>query len=120
MGWFRTARSRLLSFLLLPGTASPQSSTLSLHDALPISRANRILVITGAGILTSLGIPDFRSSQGFRSEEHTSELQSRFDLVCRLLREKRNASFDDATLATAVPCRFGRYLVRVGSSPVLH
>src|SRR5699024_11525102 len=27
---------------------------------------------------------------GFRSEEHTSELQSRFDLVCRLLLEKKN------------------------------
>src|SRR5699024_12682997 len=29
----------------------------------------------------------------FRSEEHTSELQSRFDLVCRLLLEKKNKSF---------------------------
>src|SRR5438067_4956158 len=31
-----------------------------------------------------------RSSYGRRSEEHTSELQSRFDLVCRLLLEKKN------------------------------
>src|SRR5438067_4464146 len=30
------------------------------------------------------------SSRGVRSEEHTSELQSRFDLVCRLLLEKKN------------------------------
>src|SRR5438067_6943629 len=30
-----------------------------------------------------------------RSEEHTSELQSRFDLVCRLLLEKKNLSHDD-------------------------
>src|SRR5699024_12748866 len=30
------------------------------------------------------------SSSGIRSEEHTSELQSRFDLVCRLLLEKKN------------------------------
>src|SRR5699024_12822629 len=35
----------------------------------------------------------FNNSEGFnnsRSEEHTSELQSRFDLVCRLLLEKKN------------------------------
>src|SRR5699024_11514537 len=30
------------------------------------------------------------SVAGYRSEEHTSELQSRFDLVCRLLLEKKN------------------------------
>src|SRR5699024_11436023 len=30
------------------------------------------------------------TGSGFRSEEHTSELQSRFDLVCRLLLEKQN------------------------------
>src|SRR5699024_11767055 len=32
-------------------------------------------------------------SSGFRSEEHTSELQSRFDLVCRLLLEKKNTCY---------------------------
>src|SRR5699024_11994507 len=32
------------------------------------------------------------SSSAIRSEEHTSELQSRFDLVCRLLLEKKNSS----------------------------
>src|SRR5438105_12806415 len=59
--------------------------TLSLHDALPISaRAKsgeaprskgRIVIATVKGDV--------------RSEEHTSELQSRVDLVCRLLLEKK-------------------------------
>ena len=37
-----------------------------------------------------------------RSEEHTSELQSRINLVCRLLLEKKNNQTDD-TSGTAVP-----------------
>src|SRR5699024_11893162 len=46
------------------------------------------------------GRSSFRSEEIFRSEEHTSELQSRFDLVCRLLLEKkkRKASYTTATL----------------------
>src|SRR5437868_15329379 len=63
--------------------------TLSLHDALPIcidfGKANQVLEtpIRPAGMPPQ---PDYPS----RSEEHTSELQSRFDLVCRLLLEKKN------------------------------
>src|SRR5438067_10557402 len=38
-----------------------------------------------------------------RSEEHTSELQSRFDLVCRLLLEKKNAKL--STRSTSTPQR---------------
>src|SRR5438067_6966562 len=41
------------------------------------------------GNLRSLSHEDLRA--WFRSEEHTSELQSRFDLVCRLLLEKKNS-----------------------------
>src|SRR5699024_11345542 len=37
----------------------------------------------------------------FRSEEHTSELQSRFDLVCRLLLEKKNMYHDMPVVANA-------------------
>src|SRR5699024_12716185 len=47
--------------------------------------------------------PDLRVSgmcrprmRSFRSEEHTSELQSRFDLVCRLLLEKKKAQMENA------------------------
>src|SRR5438067_7653586 len=54
--------------------------TLSLHDALPISPT--------APVPTSFG-PCWLQMPLLRSEEHTSELQSRFDLVCRLLLEKK-------------------------------
>src|SRR5438067_8003949 len=40
-----------------------------------------------------VAIEEIASKANFRSEEHTSELQSRFELVCRLLLEKKN---DDA------------------------
>src|SRR5437868_12437394 len=74
----------LLLFFFVRGTATSGSYTLSLHDALPIS-----LCISspqeGRLALESLDVDEH-----FRSEEHTSELQSRFDLVCRLLLEKKN------------------------------
>src|SRR5437868_15063681 len=56
--------------------------TLSLHDALPISF---LVVLLGADLWPLVA----RGLAGWRSEEHTSELQSRFDLVCRLLLEKK-------------------------------
>src|SRR5438067_4940427 len=64
--------------------------TLSLHDALPIF----YFVVFGAAIGSRMGAVDGVSYgafivPGLRSEEHTSELQSRFDLVCRLLLEKK-------------------------------
>src|SRR5699024_11882337 len=40
--------------------------------------------------LSYLSNSDKLTIEGLRSEEHTSELQSRFDLVCRLLLEKKN------------------------------
>src|SRR5690349_23333884 len=41
-------------------------------------------------------LEDTLDVDGMRSEEHTSELQSRRDLVCRLLREKKNTAHDRA------------------------
>src|SRR6266513_5837233 len=70
----------LLSFFFFNDTATTEIYTLSLHDALPIFGGgphDRRVAIT-------LSWP----TSG-RSEEHTSELQSRFDLVCRLLLEKK-------------------------------
>src|SRR5690349_23291622 len=79
-------------------TATTDIYTLSLHDALPISiRGSQVSDIgwfTPAG--TEMSDEDwqagFAKSLGVflnRSEEHTSELQSRRDLVCRLLLEKK-------------------------------
>src|SRR3989337_3544286 len=60
-------------------TATTEIYTLSLHDALPICQGR-----TG-GHLPGGGEPGRRSPRSGRSEEHTSELQSRQHLVCRLL-----------------------------------
>src|SRR5699024_12173750 len=69
--------------------------TLSLHDALPISRVD----VVGFGVRPGLPVVsvvggDLSPGEAGqdRSEEHTSELQSRFDLVCRLLLEKKKTN----------------------------
>src|SRR5699024_12030295 len=46
------------------------------------------------------GVFSFKKRRRLRSEEHTSELQSRFDLVCRLLLEKKNKKITSKTLST--------------------
>src|SRR3989339_321692 len=65
-------------------TATTEISPLSLHDALPISIAfNK--TSTPISPISSAPCSPARSNHATRSEEHTSELQSRSDLVCRLL-----------------------------------
>src|SRR5690349_24276764 len=75
-----TASSVLIFFF--HDTATTEIYTLSLHDALPISKSGRPPPLPPTTAASSL----MRSP---RSEEHTSELQSRRDLVCRLLLEKK-------------------------------
>src|SRR2546429_6311702 len=84
---------RAHSFFFFNDTATTEIYTLSLHDALPIySRPHRALVGTGrppcAVKVTRPGRDAIKSCPP-RSEEHTSELQSRLHLVCRLLLEKK-------------------------------
>src|SRR5689334_24614307 len=72
------------------GTATTEIYTLSLHDALPISaevfhHARR----QGAG---RFDLAEVGMERLGRSEEHTSELQSQFHLVCRLLLEKKKTN----------------------------
>src|SRR5207247_3428106 len=95
--------------------APPKNYTLSLHDALPI------LQRSGDRVRVSAQLIDARTDMHLwaehydreladvfriqseiaekvvaqRSEEHTSELQSRVDLVCRLLLEKKNRAHKD-------------------------
>src|SRR3712207_9321659 len=87
-------------FFFFKDTATTEIFTLSLHDALPISRPH-----PRDGVRCSVWVRPFSStfhskrgdanplrcfrSHGVRSEEHTSELQSRQYLVCRLLLEKK-------------------------------
>ena len=78
-------------------TAPTEIYTLSLHDALPILNAFGLakkLGETGAlGLtLTSFNYGEIPITTTERSEEHTSELQSHHDLVCRLLLEKKKTS----------------------------
>src|SRR3712207_7195183 len=74
-------------------TATPEISPLSLHDALPISLAEHLRERgSGGGRSVSGGArrdPQSPCRRVPRSEEHTSELQSRQYLVCRLLLEKK-------------------------------
>src|SRR5690606_41132480 len=100
-------------------TPTPELYTLSLHDALPISVAAREgLTVAQLALAWVLRLPEVTSAiagarrpeqihetaragtvelsgevqaeiEAIRSEEHTSELQSRENLVCRLLLEKK-------------------------------
>src|SRR5690349_23695242 len=74
------------TFFFFNDTATTEIYTLSLHDALPISPAAL------RPIAARPDPPAARTPSCTRSEEHTSELQSRRDLVCRLLLEKKNNS----------------------------
>src|SRR5687768_18484911 len=80
----------IIFFFFFNDTATTEIYTLSLHDALPIlmsiaalmKRANDSAIVESMNAnLTASFLP--------RSEEHTSELQSRLHLVCRLLLEKK-------------------------------
>src|SRR5699024_12357154 len=77
-------------------TATTEIYTLSLHDALPIwMKMDKVIGFIGSGnmaesIINGIIKSNLISEKNIiRSEEHTSELQSRFDLVCRLLLEKK-------------------------------
>src|SRR5207249_10928595 len=104
----------LLSFLILFSlfslfffneTPPTEISTLSLHDALPIRDCARFFGrercrrrerrsctrsrLAARRLCSATRDAPSASRSRARSEEHTSELQSRFDLVCRLLLEKK-------------------------------
>src|SRR3712207_8279543 len=83
-------------FVFFNDTATTEIYTLSLHDALPISapfavadRALDCLVACNEAAKHRGVSAGMRLAAATRSEEHTSELQSRQYLVCRLLLEKK-------------------------------
>src|SRR4029077_19598120 len=85
-----SSASRSICFLFLNDTATTEIYTLSLHDALPISA---ILPPPRTRSTRPTGSPSRRDSGSSRSEEHTSELQSHLNLVCRLLLEKKKTQY---------------------------
>src|SRR2546422_9700576 len=80
-----------LFFFFFNDTATTEIYTLSLHDALPISSFIASAVVFGVGFGTAypVFVAYVMRDVDARSEEHTSELQSRLHLVCRLLLEKK-------------------------------
>src|SRR2546430_7689777 len=74
-------------FFFFNDTATTEIYTLSLHDALPILPARRQEGEELRRLVDRMGQP--RRGADRRSEEHTSELQSQSNLVCRLLLEKK-------------------------------
>src|SRR2546427_5296456 len=93
-----------LDFFFFNDTATTEIYTLSLHDALPIYEpSQRGHHDEGAEVIGRVGEveagrlgpgvfevgSDALGRAGVRSEEHTSELQSQSNLVCRLLLEKK-------------------------------
>src|SRR3712207_7267279 len=107
-------------FFFFNDTATTEIYTLSLHDALPISGDARLAPLVhmpdhhvvmrhlhaGMAFVEVHGdviVPACQTGEVERSEEHTSELQSRQYLVCRLLLEKkkklRYLNVSDATVS---------------------
>src|SRR3712207_7678462 len=103
------AHAKERCYFFFNDTATTEIYTLSLHDALPILRRDRVdlgrvdarvvecrldglageLQLGAGNLLGEARLPDPRS------EEHTSELQSRQYLVCRLLLEKNKSNSND-------------------------
>src|SRR2546430_17488627 len=75
-------------FFFFNDTATTEIYTLSLHDALPISPSSG-LPPQASSTPSQCSISSSRHPMRIRSEEHTSELQSQSNLVCRLLLEKK-------------------------------
>src|SRR5688572_31689480 len=101
-----TRRLAVVSFCNDTGTS--EIYTLSLHDALPICDTRVLPVSMQSGVRVDLifGLLPFEEEiNPHRSEEHTSELQSQSNLVCRLLLEKKNLPPEDATLLAVIAGR---------------
>src|SRR5690242_21589696 len=87
---YRSALAMLCALFFFNDPATTEIYTLSLHDALPILAANSLA--RSRAISTTRSPTRRRSRAGAgRSEEHTSELQSHVNLVCRLLLEKKKS-----------------------------
>src|SRR5260370_22697494 len=98
-----------LSFFFFNDTATTEIYTLSLHDALPISGGRLLAEHQHRAAVAQLPGQPLRRQAGVqghigRSEEHTSELQSHLNLVCRLLLEKKKTRSKNSPLRFSIRC----------------
>src|SRR5256885_11726461 len=102
----------MCSFFFFNDTATTEIYTLSLHDALPISvrasrraRSDDAAAPCGRSACHATGTrPPAGSPTSPRSEEHTSELQSPCNLVCRLLLEKKKTVISSTLQFATTTC----------------
>src|SRR2546427_6948943 len=93
--------NRCSFFFFFNDTATTEIYTLSLHDALPIWKLSpelpTMMLFAPLPVACAAALPSskMRFSTSARSEEHTSELQSQSNLVCRLLLEKKKKTLRD-------------------------
>src|SRR2546429_6119991 len=101
-------------FFFFNDTATTEIYTLSLHDALPICRGrpswgpglrSGSRPTRAAGLPSPFSLDSAWAVSRWRSEEHTSELQSRLHLVCRLLLEKKKHTSSSITSRLTSDCR---------------
>src|SRR2546430_13734396 len=103
-----------LCFFFFNDTATTEIYTLSLHDALPISlihSSREVAIRTARAAERNVNIDAGGGHSGLiidRSEEHTSELQSQSNLVCRLLLEKKKTTVSrldtaSSSISTRIP-----------------
>src|SRR2546430_7630672 len=94
-------------FFFFNDTATTEIYTLSLHDALPIFQTLGSLLpasafrVPGVQLFAGVNGQPREFSNTDRSEEHTSELQSQSNLVCRLLLEKKKSNTITSAAATS-------------------
>src|SRR2546430_9562426 len=91
-------------FFFFNDTATTEIYTLSLHDALPIYVLGADAVPPTAEEVAPLAPHEVQLE---RSEEHTSELQSQSNLVCRLLLEKKKKSITSHSTSVDLSSRSG-------------
>src|SRR2546429_3341981 len=117
--WFRFATAQCLFFFFFLMIRRPPRSTL-----FPYTTLFRSVVQAGPVRVEAVGRGRHRPqahdqvAARHRSEEHTSELQSRLHLVCRLLLEKKKKTYDGPSTRMSAP-RPSAPIARLTSTPAL-
>src|SRR5205085_9824674 len=100
-------------FFFFNDAATTEIYTLSLHDALPIF----LHVGVDSRVMTAIDVRAVDRGHDARSEEHTSELQSQSNLVCRLLLEKKKKKERPRRIRSSQPPFFASLSLHRGHTP---